>query len=208
MQLLKAAKRPTDVVVRRSSLDPPRAEKRKQQTTGEPVVPKAKAAAEKKNTGSNQSATEPVVSNANAVAGEKSTRRQRSTAELVAMKKRKQTPGSEQSTPEPVVRNKTQRRASLGDPRRNLIAKNVNTDVVKGNQLQIKVGHTVYNATVTKVLSDDRVKVCTKDKDANIAKIKFKIVRLTEEQAKSGKPSGFTSKKVNVDFPVKGAHDD
>ena len=94
------------------------------------------------------------MSNAKAAAGKNSTRRQRSTAEPVATKKRKKTPGNEQSTPGPVVRNKTQRRASPGDSRRNLTAKNAIIDVVKGNHLQIKVGRTVYNATVTKVLSD------------------------------------------------------
>ena len=60
---------------------------------------------------------------------------------------------------------------------------------------------------MTKVLGDGLVNVCTKDKDPTIAEIKFKIVRLTEEQAKSGRPCGFTSKKANVGFPVEGAHD-
>ena len=60
---------------------------------------------------------------------------------------------------------------------------------------------------MTKVLGDRLVNVCTKDKDPTIAEIEFKIVRLIEEQAKSGKIYGFTSKKANVGFPVDGAHD-
>ena len=84
-------------------------------------------------------------------------------------------------------------------------AKN-NTDVAKGRKVQIKWGRTVYNAKVTKVLDGGFVNVCTKDKDPTIAEIKFKIVRLTEEQAKSGRPCGFTSKKANFGFPVEGAH--
>ena len=106
--------------------------------------------------------------------------------------------------------NKRQGRASPGDARAKLTPTNpiANNEVVtKGTRLQIKVGHTVYNVTVSSVLGDGPVKVCTKDKDANIAKIQFKIVRLTEEQAKPGKPSGFTSNKANVGFPVEGAHD-
>ena len=122
----------------------------------------------------------------------------------------KKSTGSKRSTTEPVVPNKRQRRASPGDARINLTTINPtakNKDVVKGTKLQIKVKHTVYNATVTKALSDERVKVCIKDKDPTIAKIEFKIVRPTEEQAKSDKTYGFTSKKANVGFPVEGAHD-
>ena len=82
-----------------------------------------------------------------------------------------------------------------------------NTDVAEGTRLQIKVSHTVYNATVTEVLDDEHVKVRTKDDCTTIANIKFKIVRLTEEQAKSGKPSGFTKGCANVGFAVAGAYD-
>ena len=60
---------------------------------------------------------------------------------------------------------------------------------------------------MTEVLDDEHVKVCTKDKDPDIAETKFKIVRLTEEQAKSDKAHGFTSKKANVGFAVAGAYD-
>ena len=76
--------------------------------------------------------------------------------------------------------------------------------------MQIRYGRnkgTLYDATVTKVLNDERVEVRTQDKDPAIAKIQFKIVRLTEEQAKSGKPSGFTKGCANVGFAVAGAYD-
>ena len=138
-------------MVRQSRLDPLLAEKETQQRATRSVVPKTKAAAKKKskNNGSKRSATEPVVSNANAAARGESTRRQRSTAGPVTTNKRKQTLGSEQSTPELVERSKTQRRASPSDPRRNLTAKNAknaNTDLVRVNQLPIKVGQTLYIA--------------------------------------------------------------
>ena len=83
-----------------------------------------------------------------------------------------------------------------------------NTDVAKGRKVQIKWGRTVYNAKVTKVLDGGFVNVCTKDKDERISKTNFKIVRLTEEQAKSGKQHGFSNKKANAGFEVAGAHDD
>jgi hypothetical protein len=60
---------------------------------------------------------------------------------------------------------------------------------------------------VTDVLDDEHVEECTKDDCPTIANIKFKIVRLTKEQAKSDKAHGFTSKKANVGFPVEGAYD-
>ena len=111
------------------------------------------------------------------------------------------------------ISRKRPRRASPGDPRIDLervnhIAKNANKDVAKGTKLQIKIRCTPYNATVTKGLNDELVKVCTKAEDQIVAKTEFKIVRLTKEQAKSGKPSGFTNKKANVGFPVEGAHDE
>jgi len=109
---------------------------------------------------------------------------------------------------------RTKRAEPPGDPiaRANLRILNPtagkNTDVAEGTRLQIRVkNNTLYNATVTKVLNDELVMVRTKDKDPTIAKIKFKIVRLTEEQAESGKLSGFTNRKANVGFPVEGAHD-
>ena len=89
-------------------------------------------------------------------------------------------------------------------------AKN-NTDVAKGRKLQIKWGRTVYNAKVTKVLDGGFVNVRTKDKDEKISKTNFKIVRFTEEQAKSYTPDkqhGFTNKKANAGFEVAGAHDE
>ena len=60
---------------------------------------------------------------------------------------------------------------------------------------------------MTEVLDDERVKVRTKDDYEPIANKEFKIVRLTEEQAKSGKPSGFTKGCANVGFAVAGAYD-
>ena len=109
----------------------------------------------------------------------------------------------------PHKRNK--RASSPGGLRASLITPNPtakNTDFVKGTKLQIKVKHTVYNATVTKVLNGELVEVRTKDDCLTIAKIQFKIVRLTKEQAKSDKAHGFTGKKANVGFPVEGAYDD
>ena len=82
--------------------------------------------------------------------------------------------------------------------------------IKKGTKLQIGHGSnkgTLYNATVTKVLNDELVMVRTQDEDPDIAKIQFKIVRLTEEQAKSDKPSGFTKGCANVGFAVAGAYD-
>ena len=56
-------------------------------------------------------------------------------------------------------------------------------------------------------MNDERVKVRTKDDYEPIANKEFKIVRLTEEQAKSGKAPGFTKGCANVGFAVAGAHD-
>ena len=78
--------------------------------------------------------------------------------------------------------------------------------IKKDTKLQIRHGRnkgTLYNATVTKVLNDEFVMVRTQDEDPDIAKIQFKIVRLTEEQAKSDKPSGFTKGCANVGFHTK-----
>ena len=136
---------------------------------------------------------------------------------MQASKKRQ----ARQSVTEPVStkiapkRRKTSPAAGDHDQRSGLTmlnppAKN-NTDVAKGREVQIKWGRTVYNAKVTKVLDGGSVNVCTKDKDPKIAKTGFKIVRLTEEQAKSytpGKQHGFTNKKANAGFEVAGAHDD
>ena len=135
---------------------------------------------------------------------------------LVESKKRKHADDSEESSPEPVVTGLRQRTPQQlqADPRKGLTAKNAkknkNTDVAEGTKLQIRYGRnkgTLYNATVTKVLNDGFVMVCTQDKDTDIAKKKFKIVRLTEEQAKSSKPSGFTKGCANVGFAVAGAYD-
>ena len=156
-----------------------------------PAKPPKKAAAQK-------SVTEPVST-------------------MQASKKRQ----ARQSVTEPVStkiapkRRKTSPAAGDHDQRSGLTmlnppAKN-NTDVAKGREVQIKWGRTVYNAKVTKVLDGGSVNVCTKDKDAKIAKTGFKIVRLTEEQAKSytpGKQHGFTNKKANAGFEVAGAHDE
>ena len=138
-----------------------------------------------------------------------------STAEPVVKKtKRKEPPASEKSATKPVVSKKTKRAQPPRDPRANLRilnpTKGKNTDVKKGTKVQIRYGRnkgTLYNAKVTKVLNDERVEVRTQDTDPAIAKIQFKIVRLTEEQAKSDKAHGFTSKKANVGFAVAGAYD-
>ena len=158
-------------------------------------VPKKAPAKQSKKAPAKQSETQPV-----------STKK--------APKKRQAT----QSATEPVSTKKAskkQKTSSSGDQRSGLDmlnppAKN-NTDVAKGREVQIKWGRTVYNAKVTKVLDGGSVNVCTKDKDAKIAKTGFKIVRLTEEQAKSYTPDkqhGFTNKKANAGFEVAGAHDD
>jgi hypothetical protein len=83
------------------------------------------------------------------------------------------------------------------------------TNVAKGTLVQIRYGRygTLYNAKVTEVLNDGRVMVCTKDEDKKLAKTEFKVVRLTEEQAKSDKAHGFTKGCANVGFAVAGAHD-
>ena len=60
---------------------------------------------------------------------------------------------------------------------------------------------------MTEVLDDERVKVRTKDDYEPIANKEVKIVRLTEEQAKSGKASGVTKDYANVSFAVAGAYD-
>ena len=126
----------------------------------------------------------------------------------VGSKKRKQ---AEESSAEPVVSGLKQRPQQV-NPRKDLTVMNKNTDVTikKGANLQIRHGRnkgTLYNAKVTEVLNDGRVMVRTKDDDEKIAKIQFKIVRLTEEQAKSDKAHGFTKGCANVGFAVAGAYD-
>jgi hypothetical protein len=130
--------------------------------------------------------------------------------------------GNKRSAAEPVVSTplakQTKRAKSPGDQianqRANLIILNPTagkkTNVAKGTTVQIRYGRygTLYNAKVTEVLNKGRVvMVCTKDKDKNIAETEFKVVRLTDEQAKSGKPSGFTKGCANVGFAVAGAND-
>jgi hypothetical protein len=158
---------------------------------------------------SGQSSPEPVVSKGAAKTGS-------ATKPVAEKTKRKQPTGSKKSATKLVVSKKTKRADPPGDPRANLRILNPtacagkNTDVKKGTKLQIRYGRnkgTLYNATVTEVLNDERVEVCTQDKDPAIAKIQFKIVRLTEEQAKSDKPSGFTKGCANVGFAVAGAYD-
>ena len=134
--------------------------------------------------------------------------------EPVKLKKRKHAEVSEESSSEPVVTGLKQRKPQQVDPRKDLTVKNAkknkNTDVEKGTELQIRYGRnkvTLYNATVTEVLNDGRVTVCTKDDDQKIAKIQFKIVCLTKEQAKSDKAHGFAKGFANVGFHVDGAHD-
>ena len=122
---------------------------------------------------------------------------------LVGSKKRKQ---AEESSAEPVVTGLKQRPPQQVNPHKGLTV----VTIKKGTKLQIRFGPrkgTLYNATVTKVLNDEFVMVCTQDEDPDIAETKFKIVRLTEEQAESGKPSGFTKGCANVGFAVAGAYD-
>ena len=169
---------------------------------------------QKDSTGCKRPAPEPVVTEMPATK-EKITAKKKP----VGSKKRKQAASKEdsgESSLEPVGRDSRKRRSPQGDPHKgltiiNTIAKkNKNTDVKKDTKLQIRYRPNkslLYNATVTKVLNDERVKVCTKDDDEKIAKIQFKIVRLTGEQAKSGKPSVFTKGCANVGFAVAGAHD-
>ena len=161
-------------------------------------VPKKVPAKQSKKAPAKQSVTEPVST-------------------MQASKKRQ----ARQSVTEPVStkiapkRRKTSPAAGDHDQRSGLTmlnppAKN-NTDVAKGREVQIKWGRTVYNAKVTKVLDGGFVNVRTKDKDEKISKTNFKIVRLTEEQAKSYTPDkqhGFTNKKANAGFAIEGAHDD
>ena len=131
------------------------------------------------------------------------------------------TTGNKRSAAEPVVTTplakQTKRAKSPGDQianqRANLIILNPTagkkTNVAKGTTVQIRYGRygTLYNAKVTEVLNDGRVMVCTKDEDKKIAKTEFKVVRLTEEQAKSSKAHGFIKGCANVGFAVAGAND-
>ena len=138
----------------------------------------------------------------------------RSETQPVSPKKAPKKRQAKQSATEPVSTKKSSKKqkTSPGDQRSGLDmlnppAKN-NTDVAKGRKVQIRWGKTtVYNAKVTKVLDGGFVNVRTKDKDERISKTNFKIVRLTEEQAKSDKQHGFTNKKANAGFEVAGAHD-
>ena len=139
----------------------------------------------------------------------------RSTTEPISTKKASKKVPAKRSATEPVSPKKAPKRqktaTSPGDQRSRLTTPNPaakNTDVAKGTKLQIRWGNSLYNATVTKVLGDGFVSVCTKDEDPSIAKAKFKIVRLTEEQAKSNNKHGFTNKKANAGFEVAGVHDD
>ena len=131
------------------------------------------------------------------------------------------TTGNKRSAAEPVVTTplakQTKRAKSPGDQianqRANLIILNPTagkkTNVAKGTTVQIRYGRygTLYNAKVTEVLNDGRVMVCTQDEDKKIAKTEFKVVRLTEEQAKSSKAHGFIKGCANVGFAVAGAND-
>ena len=207
--LLEVAKRSERQVVRRGGLNAPSSNNvstnSKNSKRAAPVVTTPTAAAKKSK-----------VKKSKAAANSKEKSTAKKLKKLVESKKRKHADDSEESSPEPVVTGLRQRTPQQlqADPRKGLTAKNAkknkNTDVAEGTKLQIRYGRnkgTLYNATVTEVLDDEHVKVCTKDKDPDIAETKFKIVRLTEEQAKSGRPCGFTSKKANVGFPVEGAHD-
>ena len=157
-----------------------------------------------------KSDAEPVVTEKQPAKQKPTAKKSKKPVEAKKPVKRKR---AEESSAEPVVSGLKQRTPQQVNPRKDLTVMNKNTDVTikKGTKLQIRYGRnkgTLYNATVTEVLDDEHVKVCTKDKDPDIAETKFKIVRLTKEQAKSDKAHGFTSKKANVGFPVEGAHDD
>ena len=95
----------------------------------------------------------------------------------------------------------------------------IKKSAIKRKQLvQIRFKDTIYNATVTEVLttgdSTEQVMVRTKDDDATIAKNPFKVVRLTESEASAYKKHGTTKDKygfnkgwANVGAPVDGAFD-
>ena len=155
-----------------------------------------------------KSDAEPVVTEKQPAKQKPTAKKSKKPVEAKKPVKRKR---AEESSAEPVVSGLKQRPKPV-DPRKDLTVINKKTDVTikKGTKLQIKFGlnkGTLYNATVTKVLNDGFVMVCTQDNDTDIAKRKFRIVRLTEEQAKSGKPSGFTKGCANVGFAVAGAYD-
>ena len=191
-KLVEAARNSERRSTHRSSLHPPGSEQ-KAAAAKKAAAPKkaaAKGAAAKK-----ASAVKPVVSKT--AAGKK----RHATEPVVStppakQAKRPKSPGDQ-----------------MANRRANLIILNPTagkkTNVAKGTRVQIRYGRygTLYNAKVTEVLNDGRVMVCTKDDDEDIAETEFKVVRLTEEQAESGKPSGFTKGCANVGFAVAGAND-
>ena len=98
-------------------------------------------------------------------------------------------------------------------------ATKASSSAIKKKQIvQIRFKDTIYNATVTEVLttgdSTEQVLVRTKDDDATIAKNPFKVVRLTESEASAYKKHGATKDRygfnrgwANVGAPVDGAFD-
>ena len=194
-KLVEAARNSERRSTHRSNLNAPGSQQQKKPTAATKKAAVTNAAA--KEAAKKPSAAEPVVSRNTTV-------KKRPAAEPVV------------STP---LAKKTKRPKSPGDQmanqRANLIilnptaGKNTATDVAEGTKLQIRYGRngSLYNAKVTKVLNDEFVMVCTGDEDPGVAKKKFKLVRLTEEQAKSDKAHGFTKGCANVGFAVAGAHD-
>ena len=192
-KLVEAARNSEKRSAHRSNLNAPGSQQQKKPTAATKKAAVTNAAA--KEAAKKPSAAEPVVSRNTTV---------------------KKRPAAEPVVTTPVAK-KTKRPKSPGDQmanqRANLIILNPTagkkTNVAKGTRVQIRYGRygTLYNAKVTEVLNDGRVMVCTKDEDKKIAKTEFKVVRLTEEQAKSDKAHGFIKGCANVGFAVAGAND-
>jgi len=206
-KLVEAARNSERRSTHRSNLNAPGSQQQKKKATAATKKAAVTNAAAKEAAGKKRPAAEPVVSK-NA-AGKK-----RPAAEPVVSKN---AAGKKRPAAEPVVSKKTKRPKSPGDQmanrRANLIILNPTagkkTNVAKGTRVQIRYGRhgTLYNAKVTEVLNDGRVMVCTQDEDTDIAETEFKVVRLTEEQAKSSKAHGFIKGCANVGFAVAGAND-
>jgi hypothetical protein len=213
-KLVEAARNSERRSTHRSNLNAPGSQQQKKPTAATKKAAVTNAAA--KEAAKKPSAAEPVVSRNTTV-------KKRPAAEPVVstpLAKKTKRPKSPKAA-EPVVSTplakKTKRPKSPGDQMANLRANLIilnptagkKTNVAKGTRVQIRYGRygTLYNAKVTEVLNDGRVMVCTQDEDPDIAETKFKVVRLTEEQAKSNKAHGFIKGCANVGFAVAGAND-
>ena len=204
-KLVEAARNSERRSTHRSNLNAPGSQQQKKPTAATKKAAVTNAAA--KEAAKKPSAAEPVVSRNTTV-------KKRPAAEPVVSKN---AAGKKRPAAEPVVSKKTKRPKSPGDQMANLRANLIilnptagkKTNVAKGTRVQIRYGRygTLYNAKVTEVLNDGRVMVCTQDEDTDIAETEFKVVRLTEEQAKSSKAHGFIKGCANVGFAVAGAND-